>query len=258
MGRIRYPQARQEHTMTTYHRILAAGALLLALTGAAHPAGEKKALKVCLISGSAEYESDKSLAKLQQYLEKNHAVTCSRAFATSDTDLPGLQALDDCDVAVLFTRRLKLQGEQLERLKKYCQSGRPLVGIRTASHAIQTWLDLDREVLGGNYKNHYNAGPVCEVKLTEEAKGHPILRGVKPFQSVGSLYKNTGLAKDVTVLLTGSIPEHTEPIAWTRMHNGGRVFYTSLGHQKDFDNDDFVRLITNALYWAAQRAPAGK
>jgi type 1 glutamine amidotransferase len=221
-------------------------------------AGEKKAgpLKVCLISGSAEYESDKSLAKWQTYLEKNYPIRCTRAFATSETDLPGLENLADCDVAVLFTRRLKLKGDQLERLKKYCQSGRPLVGIRTASHAIQTWLDLDHEVLGGNYKGHYDVGPVCEVKFADGAKGHPVLAGVRPFPSKASLYKNTGLAKDVNLLLTGTIPGHTEPLAWTRMHGGGRVFYTSLGHQTDFDHPDFVRLITNALYWTAGRSAA--
>ena len=56
---------------------------------------------------------------------------------------------------------------------------------------------------------------------------------------MGSLYKNTGLAADAEVLLTGSIPGHTEPIAWTRVHNGGRVFYTSLGHPEDFKNANF-------------------
>src|SRR5689334_14379024 len=79
-------------------------------------AGEKggKMLRVCLISGAAEYKSDQSLAKFQDYLENNHPVVCTRAFARSETDLPGLENLDRCDVALLFTRRLKLEGEQLE------------------------------------------------------------------------------------------------------------------------------------------------
>src|SRR5438309_1546259 len=67
-------------------------------------AGEKSVLRVCLISGSGEYESDKTLPILQQHLEKNFAVKCTRAFAKGD-DLPGLENLDQCDVAVLFTRR---------------------------------------------------------------------------------------------------------------------------------------------------------
>jgi type 1 glutamine amidotransferase len=51
--------------------------------------------------------------------------------------------------------------------------------------------------------------------------------------------------------LTGSTDEHEEPVAWTRMHRGGRVFYTSLGHQQDFREVDFLRLLANAVFWAA-------
>ena len=241
-------------------RLTAAAFVFLALAAAAvsNNAVEKKAgkgtLSVCLISGSAEYKSDASLAKLQEHLEKNHAVKCTRAFAKSETDLPGLENLNTCDVAVLFTRRLKLEGEQLERIKKYCLSGKPLVGIRTASHAIQTWLDLDKEVFGGDYQNHYKEGPLTEVKLVEPEKKHPILKGVTPYKSAGSLYKNPAIAKDAEVLLTGTIPDHTEPIAWTRNYKGNRIFYTSLGHPKDFEEESYLRLITNAIFWTADRA----
>jgi putative membrane-bound dehydrogenase-like protein len=213
----------------------------------------KGPLKVCLVSGSLEYESDASLGKLQEYLEKHYNVKCSRAFRKADNDLPGLENLETCDVMVLFTRRLTIAGEQLDRVKKYSQAGKPIVALRTASHAFQNWLALDKEILGGNYQNHYKVGPVAQIRLVEKASGHPVLKGVKPFNTAGSLYKNNGLAKDVTVLLTGTIPDHTEPVAWTRLHNGGRVFYTSLGYQKDFDEPNFVRLVVNALFWTTKR-----
>lgn len=215
-------------------------------------------LRVVLISGSAEYESDKTLPILKKYLEGKYPSLVTMVSAKSDRDLPGLEALEKCDVAVLFTRRLKLEGDQLERIKKYCTSGKPLVGIRTASHGIQTWLEIDKEVFGGNYKGHYNVGPVCEVGFADATKKHKILDGVTPFKSKGSLYRNTGLAKDAEVLLLGTIPEHTEPIAWTRMHKGGRVFYTSLGAQSDFQEENFLRLMTNGILWAAQREPRKK
>jgi type 1 glutamine amidotransferase len=219
----------------------------------ADAADDAKPLRVCLVSGSLEYDSDTSLVKLQKHLEKNYLVECSRAFIKTESDLPGLENLDKCDVMLLFTRRLKITGEQLERVKKYCLAGKPIVGIRTASHAFQNWLVLDKEVLGGNYQGHYKEGPLCEVKIADSAKSHPILKGVESYKSAGSLYKNTGLAKDADILLTGSIPEHMEPIAWTRNYHGARIFYTSLGHQKDFDDPNFVTLVTNALFWTAQR-----
>ena len=81
----------------------------------------------------------------------------------------------------------------------------------------------------------------------------PILKGFEPYESAGSLYKNPNIAKDVEVLLTGTIAEHTEPIAWTRTYKGGRVFYTSLGHPKDFAEARYLRLLTNAIFWTAKR-----
>jgi putative membrane-bound dehydrogenase-like protein len=225
------------------------------LQGEGPAAAEKKEppLKVCLVSGSLEYESDASLAAFQKYLEANFNVKCSRAFRKADDDLPGLENLDTCDVMLLFTRRLTIKGEQLKRIKKYCRSGKPIVAVRTASHAFQNWLALDKEVLGGNYHNHYGAGPPVEVQIAGRNRDHPVLRDVGPFRSPGSLYKNPSISDNVTVLLTGTIPGHTEPVAWVRVHNGGRVFYTSLGQQKDFENQNFKRLLVNALFWTAKR-----
>src|SRR5262249_31659563 len=99
---------------------------------APRPAGDKAPLKVCLVSGSLEYESDKSLAAFRKYLEEKYPVKCSQAFRKSDDDLPGLENLETCDVMLLFTRRLTVGGEQLERIKKYCQGGKPVVAVRTA------------------------------------------------------------------------------------------------------------------------------
>ena len=42
-----------------------------------------------------------------------------------------------------------------------------------------------------------------------------------------------------------------EPVAWVREANGRRVFYTSLGHQDDFADAIFLRLVTNGLQWVA-------
>jgi putative membrane-bound dehydrogenase-like protein len=214
---------------------------------------ENRKLKVLLISGSLEYKSDDSLAAYQKFLEANFAVECHRAFRKADDDLPGLDALETCDVALFFTRRLTIKGDQLERVKKYVLSGKPVVAVRTASHGFQNWLEIDKEVLGGNYKNHYGAGPKTAVAIPDAAKDHPILRGVKPFESVGSLYRNTGLKADTTLLMTGTIPDHTEPITWVREYKGARIFTTSLGHPKDFEDPNFLKLLTNALFWTAKR-----
>lgn len=207
-------------------------------------------VRVCLASGCALYKSDQSLAALQEYLSARTAIRCSRAFAKADDDLPGLENLERCDCLVLFTRRMTIGGESLDRIKRYCARGGAVVGIRTASHGLQNWLAMDKEVFGGDYQNHYT-NETTEVSLAEAAKDHPVLAGIKPFVSRGTLYKNPRIAADTTTLLMGSCPEDRQPVAWTRLHNGGRVLYTSLGHEDDFREPNFLRLLGNAICWAS-------
>jgi type 1 glutamine amidotransferase len=206
-----------------------------------------------MLSGSEEYKSNLSLPAFQELVEKNYPIKCSRAFWTSKTSLPGLENLATADVMLLFTKRLEIPDDQLELVKKYCRSGRPVVGIRTASHAFKNWLELDRDILGGDYHGHYGAGLLTKVAFAEGANSHPVLKDVQPFESPSKLYKNPHIASDTNLLLSGTIPEHTEPVAWTRERNGGRVFYTSLGGPEDFEMPVFRQLLVNAILWSARR-----
>lgn len=217
-------------------------------------------MDVCMISGSFEYDSDTSLAMFKEYLEQSFDVNCQLLKADGWENIPGLEALDTCDTALFFTRRLELKGEQLDRIKNYCRSGRPIVAVRTASHGFQRWLAFDKDVLGGNYKGHFGEGPTIETFVMPSGKSHPILDGVEVFRSRYSLYKTAPVAKDAIVLMTGRTPgsERLQPLTWTREHRGGRVFYTSLGGIEDFQNQAFARMVANALFWTAHRPVARK
>ena len=74
--------------------------------------------------------------------------------------------------------------------------------------------------------------------------------------ALASLFKQVmpELAKDVKVLMTAKVGEVIEPVAWVREKDGRRVFYTSLGTPDDFQDPNFVRLLTNGLAWATQTA----
>ena len=158
---------------------------------------DAKKLKVCLVSGSFEYKSDDSLAAFQKYVEANFPVECTLVSAKAEKDktLAGIENLEKCDVAIFFTRRLQIDGDALDSVKKFVKSGKPVIGIRTASHGFQNFLEMDKEIYGGDYKNHYGANMECEVKPAEKGKDHPILKGVSPFKSNASLYKNPNVAR---------------------------------------------------------------
>ncbi len=240
------------------------GAMLAAIVamaaGGPASAAEKPAgagLKVAIFSGSKEYDSNESLEKLKKVLEEKLGAQCSiNIVEEKGTTLTGSEQLESADVAVIFTRRVALSAEELAKVKKFVQRGGGIVGIRTASHAFQTWLEFDHEILGGSYNNHYGKEAPAEVLVEEKGKEHPVMKGVKGFATNGKGYKNPKLAEDATLLLRIKAKEYDEPAAWVRdakTGERGRVFYTSLGVQKDFDDPEFQKLVVNAVGWTGGR-----
>ena len=218
----------------------------------------REALRISMYSGAAEYHSDQTLAGLKRYLERQSNVRCTLNQVKDIHDLPGIEQLGTCDVMVVFARRLELPAEQVAQIRRYMDEGKPVVGIRTASHAFQTWLAFDHEVLGGDYHGHAE-DKFAKVQISSKAKDHPALAGVEPFTTTGKLYSNPHVADDVTVLLTATSGDNTQPVAWARTradHHNQRVFYTSLGTPEDFQNENFRKLVGNAIVWAAVREPA--
>ena len=208
-------------------------------------------LNVCMLSGSFEYDSEASLTTFKTFVEKHYPIQANLVVYNSEDHDPSLAALDAADAVLVFTRRLNTEGTSLKQFQAYCEDGRPIVGVRTASHAYQNWLEFDKTVLGGDYQGHYGDGPLTHVELI--APEHPILNGIPAFACYGSLYKNPALRDDTSLLLMGRTDAQTEPVAWTRLHNGGRICYTSLGHQKDFEVEPFLRFLAQSILWVAEQ-----
>jgi len=234
--------------------------MLLLLCPVAALAADPPPLRVVMFSGSSEYHSNDSLADFKKLLEDKYHCQCTlNVVAEKGTKLPGIEGLETTDVAIFFTRRVSLSDDQLARIKAFIKAGKGVVGVRTASHGFQTWLEFDPQVLGGSYNNHYGKDETAEVSVAEKAKDHPILVGVKPFSTTGKLYKNPKLAEDATLLLRAKTETYSEPVAWSREAKAGergRVFYTSLGTPEDFKNEQFRQMLANAVMWASGREVA--
>jgi type 1 glutamine amidotransferase len=215
----------------------------------------------------SEYRTERTLPEFAlKHLGKDFRVSTVFGSETDAHELPGLDVLDEADVALISVRRRPLTIKQMDIIRKFVEKGKPLVGIRTASHAFSlngknppagtaTWETFAADVFGGHYTGHHGVGPKIEIKAAEGAAKHPILHGVNlaELRGNGSLYKVSPLAKAATPLLIGSIPDKpAEPLLWTHATKaGGRVVYTSLGHPDDFKEAAFTRLFSNALHWAA-------
>ncbi len=233
---------------------------------------------LAVVMAEDEYQTEKTLpAFAARFLNKDFRVSQVFSDAKDADDLPGLDVLDEADVLLLSARRRLLKPGQLAIVRRFVQAGKPVVGIRTASHAFAprgktipqgraAWPEFDAGVLGGNYHGHYPApglkGPQTLVRVARGAEKSPLLAGVgtEEFAVRTSLYKTSPLAKEATVLLTGRVEgrQPAEPVAWTfSRQGGGRTFYTSLGGPDDFALANFRRLLLNGIYWAA-RLPVPK
>jgi len=234
-----------------YLQRFAAALLLLAFATAA-PSAEP--LRIHMISGSGEYKSEPSLKKLIEDLEAEYRIECTASWGRDGAkELDNLQPLADADLMLIFARRMKLGEEQRELIRRHGEQGKPVIGIRTAGHAFpQEDNELfDRKVLGGHYSGHYGKEPV-EVKNVAEAADHPVLAGVGGFTSQ-KLYKAGQLAPDTVVLQTGDNGKAEHPVTIVHQYKGGRMFFTSLGVPSDFENEQFRRMLLNAVFWTTGR-----
>jgi nicotinamidase-related amidase len=221
----------------------------------------------CFLIGENEYRTWETLPEFaRRELEwRGYRTT----FVTSTTnaldhDFQNAAAVRDADVLVISVRRRAPPAPLLAAIRAHVAARKPLVAIRTASHAFEPhgqalpadrqWPDFDTEVLGANYENHHGAGPDTLVRAVPAAAGHPVLTGVAAeFRSPSSLYRSRALSATATPLLTGRTEDGRsgpEPVAWVHQRDGGRVFYTSLGGPEDFANPAFRRLLLNGLLWA--------
>jgi len=220
-----------------------------------------------IVSAEREYKTEQTLPKFaRKHLGKHFRVSYIFGNPQKRNDLPGIKVLNDADVLLVSVRRRVLPKKQMRVIRRFIESGKPVIGIRTASHAFSlrnkkppkgfyAWENFDAEILGGNYTGHHGNELQTKVTVVSGSEKHAILNGVdwKEFQSGGSLYQVSPLKESATPLLSAAVKNApAEPVAWLNVgKNGNRVFYTSLGHPDDFQSESFNRLLKNAVYWAA-------
>jgi type 1 glutamine amidotransferase/nicotinamidase-related amidase len=229
---------------------------------------DKRPVAVVAISED-EYKTDQTLPEFVRDVVQDRLGVDAKVLlgdAKPPHDIPGFaDALERADLLLVSMRRRSLPAADLAAIKKFVAAGKPVVGIRTASHGFAAkgsvgggrtvWPEFDAEILGGHYTGHHDPKAETTVTPVEEAAKHLILTGVRtPITGHGSLYKVSPLARTTTALLSGSIPgQPAEPVAWTNEAGRSRVFYTSLGAPDDFRSPAFRRLLSNAILWALDK-----
>ena len=236
---------------------------------------------VVFVAGDHEYRSEITLPLMAEILEAHHDFRTSLVMPVddegnidpkADRNLKGLDALADADLAIFYLRWRTLPDDQMQKIVDYVNSGRPMIGLRTTTHAFRNqtgeyerWNDgFGRDIFGQRWITHH--GGRSSTDVFPAITPHPVLRGVEPFVGRSWLYHVTPLhGEDVQTLLLGRAidsnrPEdgphpHIQPVAWVKTYTGdtgqtARVFFTTLGHPHEFADANMRRLLINSIFWA--------
>lgn len=252
--------------------------------------------RIVLISGDDEYRSEQALPQLAKILSERHGFDTTVLFsidAETKTiapdkhgNIPGLETVDSADLVVMLMRFRDLPDAQMKHIVDYVEAGKPLVALRTSTHAFDiktsstyqrwTWNSKEwdggfgRQVLGETWINHHGKHKVQSTRgiIVGGQERNPILRGI----SSGEIWVPTDVytvkvpqAEGIQPLMLGAVLESMDPasvpvkgpqnepmlpVAWTKSYRGGRVFTTTMGSAQDLLNEAFRRLVVNACYWA--------
>lgn len=259
--------------------------------------GLGKGKHIVFLAGDEEYRSEDSMPQLAKILAVHHGFKCTVLFAVNKEtgeiapqtldNIPGLEALDTADLMVMFLRFRELPDEQMKHIIDYTNSGKPIVGLRTSTHAFNyrklkdspyakysfQSKELDggygRQVFGETWINHYGVHQKESTRglIAEGMEKHPIVKGIDGIWGESDVYALTTLTGDSKPLIMGQVLSGMDPndkpnpdkklvpVAWTKTYTGekgktARVFTTTMGHSFDFNNEGFRRLMVNACYWA--------
>jgi hypothetical protein len=254
---------------------------------------------IVLVSGDEEYRSEEALPMLGRILAIRHGFKCTVLFPVNPSDgtidpdnrsnLVGLEELKAADMMVLFVRFRELPDGQMKHFADFLNSGKPILGIRTATHAFayednkqspfakydwrsKEWLGgFGQQVLGETWVRHHGAHGKESTRgaINPAMKAHPVLKGVDNIWGPSDVYEVVHLPADAQVLVYGQVLEGMSPtdkplegpknnpmmpLVWVRNYlgetgNTSRVICSTAGAAVDLQSEGLRRLFVNACYW---------
>ncbi|HVY70676.1 MAG TPA: ThuA domain-containing protein, partial [Verrucomicrobiae bacterium] len=256
--------------------------------------GPGKGKRIVLLSGDEEYRSEEGLPQLGKILSQRHGFDCTVLFAqdpdttinpNNQTNIPGMAALDNADLVICQFRFRELPDADMKHFVDYMNSGKPMIVLRTATHAFaysrdkkSPYAKYDWQAKGGGFGgmtvgetwtyhhgNHAHEG--TRGLVDGKNKSHPILNGVFDVFGPTDVYGvNADFPADATVLLHGqtlksldphdapNLQKQIMPITWLRDYHGengktGIYLASTIGAATDLQSEDLRRLFVNGCYY---------
>jgi hypothetical protein len=218
--------------------------------------------RVVFVAGDEEYRSEESLPMLARLLSAHFGFESVVLFSQNpdtgeidpnqSSNIPGLELIDEADLLVLLLRFRELPDPDMAHIVNFVEAGKPLIGMRTATHAFHykknrdskyakwTWNSKDpaggfgREILGETWVAHHghHGSEATRGVINSDFANHPALRGVTDVFGTTDVYAIRDLPADAQILLNGSVldgmtadaqpvegPKNSpmHPVAWLRL-----------------------------------------
>ncbi len=269
--------------------------LVIQFSFAAQPNGRH----IVLLAGDEEYRSEESMPMLARILEQRHGFKCTVLYSLNPADgtidpicttnLPGLEALKTADLCVMAIRFRSLPDSQMRYFVDYLRAGKPLIALRTSTHAFAYEKDsgsaykrfdwrgtewpggFGQQILGETWVSHHgdHGKQSTRAVLNPALKNAPFLKGVTNIWGPTDVYTVTHLGPESTILLYGQVlsgmtptsapvagPKNDPmmPLAWIRDYHfesgpAGKALTSTIGAAVDLENEDLRRFLVNACYF---------
>jgi type 1 glutamine amidotransferase len=239
---------------------------VLGMAGAANDARAEDLKKIVLVAGApaagpGEHEFNAGVLLLKKCLDQVPGI---RAVVFTNGWPAAPDAFDGAAAIVLYmsggTSHPVLQSNHLAQLQSAMGHGAGLACLHIALDLPPTnggpqFLDW----LGGYCEAHWSVKSFWIADFTN-LPVHPITRGVKPFALRDEWYYHLHLKEQGVIPILSAIPPGSanagrpQIVAWAdERPDGGRGFgFTGAHYHKNWCNDDFRKLVLNAILWTAK------
>jgi cytochrome c len=184
----------------------------------------------------------------------------------ADTTTSSLKFTDDNlkqyqTVVFLNTTGNVLNGEQQAAFERYIQAGGGYVGVHAAADAEYDWPWYGK--LAGAYFESHPKEATATIDVTD--KEHPASAGLPEHWSrTDEWYNYKSLYAGIKVLASldentyeGGTNGNNHPISWYHEYDGGRSFYTGLGHRdENYSDPQFLKHLQGGIQYAMGKGKA--
>ena len=207
----------------------------------------KAVLVFCGYGDGYVHDNIKATAEMFLDLAQKYSFT---ADTTSDADVFNIDSLQKYDVIVYANASyVDLNPNQRKAFQNFIRSGGAFMGVHAATCSGNKW-DWFTSMIGGNFEKH---PPLHKFMVKVVDNNHPSVKILpKEFEVNDELYMFNHWNDSVKVLAVSESEEAEGeyPSIWCNEFEGGKVWYTALGHLKeDYSSPFYRRHIVEGLRW---------